>query len=200
MTEETTELAAIDQAAEELQVLLADANLAASRSDPQDPMGWVIEWYMSQLVQLDAAEAAIKEHVALLLNQIAARRKTLRWRWGLDFRLQCENRLRGEKRAKSFLTPFGRIGHRTAGGKPQAVVDNEQLAIDNAELHCPGAVKKSLKVSELLAYAQKAGEPLEGTHIETPEKKQVFFAGHTTFDDAMIEAKDTPLLPQETEQ
>jgi hypothetical protein len=187
---DNTELDAVDvEYMESVEVLTADAELAAKR----DPTGWIIEWFMRKEVELDAAKEAIEKHVKLLLNQIEAQRKGLHWKWGLMFRQEAEARLKAERKSKSFLTPFGRVGHRSQGGKPTLVVEDEEAAIAEAEIVAPDAVKRSLLKTPLLEYAQQHERPIAGTRIETPEKHDVFYAGSHTFGEPNFE-NPNPLL------
>lgn len=188
---DNTELDTQDTAMlEAVEAMTADAQLAATK----DPDGWVVEWFMRKLVEFRAAKEAIQEHVQLLLNQIDAQVKALDWKWGPTFRQESEKILKAQKKGKSFLTPFGRIGHRSQGGKPTLVIDDEAKVIEQAEIVCPGAVKKSLLKTPLQEYAETTGQALEGTHIETPEKHDVFFAGKHTFGQPSFEQPHAPLL------
>ena len=194
MNDKPTELAGLDKTMmEAVEAMVGDAHLAETR----DPDGWVIEWYMKRLVELGAAEQAIKDHVQLLLNQIKASRRGLEWKWGMMFRSESERRLKAQK-GKSFLTPFGRIGKRSTGGKPTLVIDDEQQALAAAQFLCPDAIKRSLLKEPLKEYAAQ-GKAIAGTHMETPPQHDVFYAGETTFGEQTLEGTETPLLEGESD-
>ena len=158
--------------AEELAAIDADANLA--RAEESDT--WVVDWFMEQLLMLDAAKAAIAANVHRLNDQIERRRKALEYRWGEKFESEVRKQLTGK--SKSIQTLFGRAGYRTVGGKPQIVIEDEEVAIDAASVSCPDAVKILYRLgkTEVLKYTQETGEELPGTRLETPEAQEKFYA------------------------
>ena len=161
--------------AEVWEVLEADVALAQKHSDA-DPDTALVEWYLGKWDDLSAAEKRIKAHAKVLLNQVANRRKGLQWKFGPLVMAKVNRDLNEQKGKKKSVTyGTGRAGYRTVGGKDRVVIDNEQQAIAAAELHCPDAVTTKLKVSELAAWAESTGEPLEGTHIEQMEARESFY-------------------------
>ena len=182
----------------ELAVLQADANLAESRHDPNDPMGWLGDWFTLQQTMLDAARAAVKAQAKVMLRQIEARRKTLEWNWGREFRIQVDKDLRAQHgKKKSVDYEGGRAGYRIAGGKETLVVEDEDAAATFAAMNVPDALKTEVLKSVLLEHAQATGEEIPGCRRETPEKRDTFYAGKHVLDVSMPEPEPTPLLEGE---
>jgi len=182
-----SELAAIDQAMVEMQAelspLAADAALAESRADGD--MSWLPEWYLRKLAEVEAAEAAIKEHTQALLRQCGARRKALEWKWGREVNVQVDKDLRaqgGPKRSVRYAT--GVAGYRAVGGKDRVVVVDEERAMAAAAKSCKDAIKveRTLLTSILLEHLKKTGEALPGTKLESTPREDRFYAGKTVLE------------------
>ncbi|NLX97577.1 MAG: hypothetical protein GXY83_15525 [Rhodopirellula sp.] len=174
-TSETTELAAVDVAMEELEVLLADANREA-----QVETNWLAPWYLRKMAELEAAESLIKEQSKRMLAQVAARRKALEYQWGQAFKAQVDADLAeqgGKKKSIDYMT--GRAGYRSSGGKPQIVIEDENAAIEAAEMACPDAIKRTIIKSVLQAYVESTGEEIPGTKLITTPKVEHFYPALT---------------------
>ena len=174
---------AIDKAAremeEELLVLVADAELAESRGDPDD-MSWLPQWYLRQLAEVEAARDIIKENSAALLRACDAREKALAWKWGHLVNVQVDKDLRGQggkKKSVRYLT--GVAGYRKVSGREKVIVEDETKALAAAAQSCPDAIKvaRSLLVSEVLNHLHKTGEILPGTRVERSAAEDRFYVG-----------------------
>jgi hypothetical protein len=162
-----------EQLADDVAALESDAILF--RADGKDE-AWVVDFYMRQQVQLDAATEAVKANAARLCRAIEQRRHALAWRYDKVFRAEADKRLAQEKKKKSFRCFFGVIGTRKTGGKPIVVIDDEMQAIAAAKTECPEAVKvKESILRKPLAEYMLAGGYLVGAHVETPPEVDEFY-------------------------
>lgn len=171
---EKSNLPSNEQLAEELEVLLVEAEHARKTSGGE--MAWLPNWFLDKLEEFKAARARLKANYELLCNGVDQMEKGLWWRWGHEFMIQVNHDIQeqaGKKKSKRYL--HGSAGKRTVGGEETVVIDDEQGAIAAAMLHCPEAVKTSLLTTPLKVYATETGAPLPGTHIETTEKAETFY-------------------------
>lgn len=175
MTEiEKSNLPSNDELAEELEVLLIEAEHARKTSGGE--MSWLPNWFLDKLAEFEAARARLKANYELLCNGVDQMEKGLWWKWGEDFMVQVNHDIQeqaGKKKSKRYL--HGTAGKRTIGGRETVIIDDEQKAIAAATLFCPEAVKTTLLATALKAYAAAAGESLAGTHIEKTEKVETFY-------------------------
>ena len=178
-----------EQLADDVASLEADATLAQERALPGE-MAWLPTWFLGQLTQLDAADAALTAQYLRLQREVESRRKALRWRYGRAMQEQVASDLakKGGK-GKSINYPTGRAGFRTTGGQERVVIDNENMAIGHAETVCPEAVKVSrhLLLTPARQYMTSTGEVIAGTHLETAPKVEKFYAGQMTFEQPQLQ-------------
>ena len=172
----TDDLLAIDRAMRDMETLLsADAGQFRGAVDSDK---WLPEWFLQKLAEIEAAEAAIKEHADALLHQAATRRSALWWKWGAAFEARVRSDIDaqgGKKKSMTYAT--GKAGYRSVGGQPTIEIVDEDKAVAAAESACPGAVKvrKTLLKSEVLKYVQATGDELPGTRFFTPPIEERFF-------------------------
>ncbi len=185
MTEQDPMMLALQ---EEFDVIDADANLAQSRHEGQ---GWVVEWYLQRLAELDAVAGVHHDQFKTLQSQIDSRRKALDYRYGELFQQEAMKvfAARPDQKKKSVDTLCGRIGCRTTGGKQKLVIDDEVKAIASAEIECPEAVKKTLSRS-IIKEQLEAGVAIEGARLVVTDKVESFYAGSVKFDRPLLERTD----------
>jgi hypothetical protein len=174
-TSETTELATVDVAMEELGVLLADANREA-----QVETNWLVPWWLRKKAELEAARELVKTQSKKLLAQIDSRERALDYQWGQAAQAHVTADIQaqgGKKKSVTYLT--GASGYRTTGGRVTVVIEDEIAAIEAAEMACPDAIKKSISKSAVQAYIAATGEELPGVRLETTPTVETFYPALT---------------------
>ena len=179
---EDTELAprtAIDDAFAEVQELLADSERAQRRGDYADENGYLPEWFLGKLAELDAAEAVIKAQYQTILKQIATRRNRLWYTKGPDFQAQVNRDLAAQKahdkRKKSVDYLTGNAGFITTGGRKSVVVKDVIAASLFFDKACPDAVSYSINKTAAKKYYEDTGEVIPGIEIVESPKVESFF-------------------------
>lgn len=175
MTEiEKSNLPSNEELAEELEVLLAEAEHARKASGGE--MAWLPNWFLDKLEQFTAARARLKANYQLLCNGVDQMERALWWRHGQEFMVQVNHDIQeqaGKKKSKRYL--HGTAGNRTTGGKESLVFDDMAKAANWAMLYCPVAIVTTVTKTPLLEHTKETGEAVPGTHIETTEKAETFF-------------------------
>jgi len=193
-----SELAAIDQAAIELEARLAQAELEATHymetAGSDDPERDFADWFSVTLAtkraKLDDAAARRKAILALVEKQFGYETKAigrdvdeLWFHFGDRVNAQCDKDLAEQNRhgkpKRSVNYAGGKVGYCTKGGEPTVEVDNEAVAMAHAAKACPEAIqtKRTLSRAILKDHLRATGEILPGTHKEEPAKVNVFYVG-----------------------
>ena len=142
----------------------------AGRFEDGPQEGWLPNWYIGRLVQLDALEAAVKFQRDKLLREINAERRGLAWRWGQAFKA-CVGIVHARQRVKKKSVTFdtGDAGWRKT--KLKLGVDNLTEAVKWAEENVPSAVRKDVLLTPLTEYFKRTGEVPIGMHVIKPQEK-----------------------------
>ena len=170
-----TELAAIDQAAAEM-----DADYQAAQQKAEEaglsPTSWLPNWYLKTVCQLKSARNLIKDQAKVLLAQVDARERALQWHRGLDMKAQVDADLSAQPGKKKSVDYFGgRAGYRKKPERVEVTVTDEAVAIQQLEPLCPEAVRKSIHLPTLKAYIQQTGDVPEGVNAEIIEAHDEFY-------------------------
>ena len=140
-------------------------------------MEWLPNWYtrykgeiQDSIMRLDAAYQAAKK-------QIEAEGRALDYRWGMALREEIDKQFAdgAAKKKKSIRNLFGKIGYRKVASRISVIIDDDDIAIKEAETICPEVIKKSLSKTAIKKIFEETGLELEGTHIEESDEYQKFY-------------------------
>jgi len=190
---------AVDDAMAELAEMMADAQRAQRSGEYDDPNGYLPQWFLGKLADLDTAEAIVKAQYKVILAQIASRRSQLWYNFGADFQAQVQKDLLAQKaihptkKSVSYLT--GNAGYRTTGGKPSVVITDASAASLFYDKNYPEAVTYTISKTAALKYYKDTGEIAPGVEIVTPPKVESFSPKPPDRD--KLDAEMAALLPQE---
>ena len=165
---------AVDQAAAEIDWIIADAALEQKQHEEGDE--WLPEWFLRNDKGYTDAIATIKVQAAKLIKHEETRRAGLWYNFGMRFQSQVNKDVQaqeGKKKSIHYLS--GTAGFRTSGGRPKVVItDNAKagIALDTAY---PEAVTYKINKPAVLKYYKATGEVVDGIEIEMPEVQETFF-------------------------
>ncbi|HUT76638.1 MAG TPA: host-nuclease inhibitor Gam family protein [Polyangia bacterium] len=131
-----------------------------------------LDWLLRKMLQIDAAEEAVKANSKAEIESLRAQRATLKNRFNADVeqflteRVYAKSNLKkdGTPRKKTFQFLYGKAGLRAQA--PGWVLEDKEAALAWARNHVPAAVKTetaySLDLDEYKATATASGEVLPG--------------------------------------
>lgn len=134
---------------------------------------WLPNWYLGKLNTIEALEAVLKHQYAIMLRELAARKRLLEYSWFEPFKLAVELDLDKPENAKKKSVNYlqGRAGNRAS--KQSLVVVDESKAIDWALANdCQDAVdiKLARKKPLLEKYLADGVKPDGCEIVEATEK------------------------------
>lgn len=174
----------VDETLLEVEAILdAEAKMEQDRAGASDEdYSWLPDWMLSQQTAMDAQAKKAKEQYEVRLAQIKARREAMYRRWGDLCRKEIDRQLEGSTR-KSVDFSMGRAGYRTIPESQAVAIDDKETAAQDAMFKCPAAVRLDLSKTAIKKYLDQGGQ-IDGVHIETKPKHEVFFVGSDRLEDS----------------
>ena len=129
-------------------------------------------WYLRKLAECDMAEQLVKDQAKLMLAQAAARRKTLAYLFGDEFKALVDVDLEaqpGNNKSVKYVT--GKSGYRKTRGTLTIAVADAQEAIKWAVAN--GCVK--LDETAMKAHYKDTGEVPDGIEVIETEPENNFY-------------------------
>ena len=140
---------------------------------------WLPDFVTRRKGELADTKARLEIAYQAKKKQLETEERALDYRLGAALRDEIDKQFQEGKggNRKSIRNLFGKVGYRKVAARIVVTVLDEEKAIEQAEEHCPEAIKirKSLSKTALRKLYEDTGQELEGTRIDEIPEYQKFY-------------------------